>query len=363
MSIISLRIKDFRNLAALDLTAHPCGLNIIYGSNGSGKTNLLEAIYYLGAARSFRLSYSAPLIRHQTDKFSIFAKIDSPLGHIPLGLERDKEGSLRLRIAERDIASSAELAYLLPIRILNSQSHSLFEAGPIFRRKYLDWGLFYHSENFLSNWRHFERVLKQRNLILRDKRPKFELEVWTRELIKYGSELDGLRRAYINQLIPFLVETTKELLGIFDCEFSYYPGWNEKSDFAATINQHYLEELRCGYTLFGPHRADFDITYNTMSAKHFLSRGQQKLLICAMILAQGRLLANEGKKGLIYLIDDLPSELDIASQAKLISLLANQQTQIFVTAIEKEAILDWIKVIPKVPRKMFHVEQGDIVSD
>ena len=363
MAISSLRITDFRNLATVQLLPCQQGLNIICGQNGSGKTSLLEAVYYLGLGRSFRTATSARLIRRASKKFSIFAQLVSETERlISVGMERELNGATRMRMAEKDVASIAELAAFLPIRLINSQSHQLFESGPLFRRKYLDWGLFYLSEHFLPAWRHFERALKQRNAVLRDKRSKRELEVWTEELIKYGLALDTLRRDYIHRLTPVVLEIARELLTVSNLEISYYPGWDESTDYISALFANYQEEFRLGHTQFGPHRADLDVKIEGVSAKHFLSRGQQKLLICAMILAQGMLLAEHANKGLIYLVDDLPSELDLQSRQRLISLLSKQQTQIFVTAIESETICRLMSDKPGVSMKVFHVEHGDVIE-
>lgn len=359
MAVALLRITDFRNLAAVELA--PClqGVNIIDGNNGSGKTSLLEAIYYLGLGRSFRTSSNSRLIHQTSDQFSLFAQLVSHNKRIiPVGMERTIHGLTRLRIEDKDTSSIAELASFLPMLIIHSQSHQLFESGPIYRRKFLDWGLFYQSESFLSSWRQFERVLKQRNALLKAKRPRKELDVWTNELVKYGLELDALRRDYIRSVSPFVAELAQALLGVNHLEFIYQPGWDEALGYAATLANVYEEEYRMGHTQFGPHRADFDIQIDTISVKHFLSRGQQKLLICAMILAQGKLLAQCANKGLIYLIDDLPTELDLYSKTKLISLLTMQQAQIFITAIESDSICHCISDQSNVPMKVFHVEHG-----
>ena len=168
MSLSSLRIMDFRNLKNVDLALCRNGFNLIGGNNGSGKTSLLEAIHYLGLGRSFRSSNLSSLIRHTTSKFSIFVQlILDNNGVIPIGTERTLEGLVRMRVSEKDVSKLTEVASFLPIRVINSQSHHLFESGPIFRRKYLDWGLFYQSNQFLSCWQSFERALKQRNVILR----------------------------------------------------------------------------------------------------------------------------------------------------------------------------------------------------
>ena len=205
MAIKLLRVQDFRNLASVELNPFEHGLNVICGNNGSGKTSLLEAIHYLGMGRSFRSSVSARLIREESEKFSLFAQIVKECQQsLPLGVEREVSGATRLRLAEKDVTSITDLAYFLPIRVINSQSHHLFESGPVYRRKYLDWGLFYHSENFLSCWRYFERALKQRNTALRDRRTKQEIDTWTGELIKYGLEFAAMRSDYIQRLAPLL---------------------------------------------------------------------------------------------------------------------------------------------------------------
>lgn len=361
MPISSLRISNFRNITNATITPCVKGLNIFHGNNGSGKTSLLESIYYLGLGRSFRTSAHQKLIQQTTDKLSLFGQlITQGERQIAIGIEREMQGPPRLRIAEQDVASIAELANFLPLHIINSQSHQLFESGPALRRKYLDWGLFYESKSFLNIWRQYERALKQRNAVLRDKRPKAELKVWTTELTQYGLALDALRRDYLSAIVPIIQETTDALVQISNLNFHYTPGWDENSDLETILEDHYQEEYRLGFTQYGPHRADLDMTIDGIPMKHFLSRGQQKLLVCAMIIAQGKRLTTDAKKELIYLVDDLPSELDVYGREKLISLLSTQQTQVFITAIEAKEIFDYVGHRSGLVMDVFHVKQGQV---
>ena len=361
MPISKLTISNFRNLTSVDLAPSTLGLNIICGQNGSGKTSILEAIHYIGHGKSFRTSSSSRMIQHETDKFSLFSHIvRENQAHLPVGVEKTITGSNRLRIAGEDATSIAELARYLPIRVINSQSHQLLESGPSVRRKYLDWGLFYQSESFLSVWRQFERVLKQRNTVLKERRPKRELDVWTNEMARYGIALDSLRREYIEQLQPLLADLAAELLGVSDTEIHYESGWNDELEYETVLANSYHEDMRYACTQYGPHRADVDVNIGGRSAKHFLSRGQQKLLICAMILAQGMLLSRAINKAPIYLVDDLPAELDDGRGHKLVSLLIRQKTQVFITAIDSGVMLRLMDADTALLAKVFHVEHGCI---
>ena len=178
--------------------------------------------------------------------------------------------------------------------------------------------------------------------------------------VKQGEELTQLRQDYVKNLSPLIDSMAQELLGLANLNIQYEAGWNNAMSFASALTHHYSDDLRYGSTQQGPHRADLDISINDMSAKHFLSRGQQKLLICAMILAQGTLLTKDMNKKLIYLVDDLPSELDEQSKQRLISLLSKQQTQVFITAIESKPILDLVNSESDLPSKVFHVKHGQV---
>lgn len=359
MPLTRLDIANFRNLAAVQCEPLSTGFNLIVGHNGSGKTSLLEAIYYLSLGRSFRSTGVDRMIRHTADKFHIFGSVASENQTTPIGIERKRQGDLKIRIAGRDAQSVVELADLMPVQLINSHCYHLLDAGPAYRRKYLDWGVFYLDKAFLQVWRDFGQVLRQRNAALRSQRPKNEIAIWTEELVTQALRIDHYRRDYLQQLLPSLAATVASLVNLPGLEISYRPGWDEEMGYAEALAKSYQKDVQLGHTQIGPHRADLRIIINKIAAKDILSRGQQKLFVCAMILAQGMLLKASANKKPIYLIDDLPAELDKVSRAKLITLLSKQETQIFVTAVEREALSNALSTLPV---KMFHVEHGSVTA-
>lgn len=356
MGLSYLELSEFRNLASVSLTPTLQGFNFIYGANGSGKTSLLEAIYYLSVGRSFRCTQTDRIIRHDSPKMSIFARLYDFGQIIPIGLEREVDGKLKLRVNGENVLSIATLASLTPVQLIDSQCHHLLDAGPLFRRKYLDFGLFYARGDFLRIWRQYERALKQRNAALRRQVSKKELESWTPELVGNALQLDHLRHEYVESLTFLLTQILAELLPISGLKITYLRGWEQAVSYAEVLHKTLEQDYQLGYTQKGPHKADLRILINDIPAKDILSRGQQKLFVCAMILARGALLRSSSNKAPIYLVDDLPSELDGDSRTSLMRLLSKQDAQVFITTTEEPR---WYE-LKEGPLKMFHVEHGKV---
>lgn len=360
MSLVRLDISQFRNLASIQLNLLPSGINFFYGKNGSGKTSLIEAVHYLMSGRSFRTTNINCLIQHQEKQFNLFGKAELLAETLlPIGVERWRNGESRIKIAGKSTPSLAQLARQLPTLLLHAGSHQLIEAGPLFRRKYLDWGAFYLSHDYLQNWKLYMRALKQRNALLRKKSYNKELVGWTEAVIHYGLKVHQVREAFVTRLLPCLTLFVNRLLTCSDLTLSYFPGWSEDQLFADAIKNSLANDMNLGWSQIGPHRADFNIKMNKIPLKDILSRGQQKLFVCAMLLAQGMLIKQHGEGVPVYLVDDLPSELDKKSRDQLIALFLEEKTQIFLTAIDS-AVIDDVRMHDAV--KMFHVEHGEIIA-
>jgi DNA replication and repair protein RecF len=360
MAIQRLTLQNFRNLEKVDLQP-AAGLNLIYGENGSGKTSLLEAIYLLSLVRSFRSKKLKNLIAHSGNSFTVFAQLIDDEGHLlPLGIQRQQTSDeTEILLRGQRPASIAELTAHLPVQLINPDAFRLLEGGPKERRQFLDWGAFHVEPRFIYAWQRFQRALKQRNSLLRHARiDPLQLELWEKEIAATGEEVTLYRETYLKQLKPLFVRLLSRLSNIEGFRLHFLRGWDKNLALLDNLQASRQKDSEQGFTQTGPQRADLRVTLDGRSAIEVLSRGQQKLVVSALKLAQGELLASSGNKRCIYLIDDLPAELDQHHREVFCRVLEEQASQVFITSVDEAAL----QVAWKDPEKIlwFHVEQGQI---
>jgi DNA replication and repair protein RecF len=232
--------------------------------------------------------------------------------------------------------------------------------GPKIRRQFVDWGVFHLDENFLPIWNKCKRLLKQRNALLKRKASYKEISYWDIELVESSLALSQLRNHYINSFNPVLQGIIERFLPDTNVSVSYSQGWDKKVDLAELLQRNYSRELALGYTISGPHKADLKLRCGSIPASDALSRGQLKLLVCALRIAQGVHLKQQVNKQTIYLVDDLSSELDTQKRQLLIDQLVETQAQLFLSVIDATQIKQQTS---KYQTHMFHVEQGVITQD
>src|SRR5258708_3320743 len=281
-----MQVTDFRCLqsAALDLDPR---FTLISGPNASGKTSLLEAIYVLGRGRSFRTRRLEHLIRHGTEQFVVFGEIETSDRQIHVGVEGSASG-IRAQIGGEKAASLADLAVALPVQIIDPEIHHLIEEGPSRRRRFLDWGVFHVEHTFVGYWQRYRQALKQRNAALKSGQPRAAVVAWDGDLLRYGELLTSARSRYVALLAEQAGVISRNLLGM-DLELSYRPGWPRDQNFAESLQQSRNHDQASGVTQVGPHRAELSIRLNGAGVKDRISRGQQKLLAAALLMAQLKL--------------------------------------------------------------------------
>src|SRR3990167_9118124 len=307
MSLTRFTVTAVRNLHPVTLSPSP-RINILSGDNGSGKTSLLEAIHLLGLARSFRSTRLLPVIQYDQLACTIFGQVQMSDGRQSnLGISRDRQGEFQIRIDGQNARSAAQLAETLPLQLINPDSFRLLEGVPKVRRQFLDWGVFHVEPRFLPAWQRLQKALRQRNSWLRrGTLDSVSQAAWDRELCLASDEIDGYRRSYIQTLKPEFERVLRELLELPELSLSYSRGWDKDSTLSDVLSASLLRDQQLGHTQEGPQRADLRIRIGAHNAVDILSRGQQKLVVCALKIAKGHLV-NQTKRGqCIYLVDDLP---------------------------------------------------------
>lgn len=359
MALLRLQIHDFRNIQQAELLPGR-GLNVLLGRNGSGKTSLLEAIHYLGLGRSFRTHLTNRVIAHEAKEFTLFAQIElAQHGVVPLGLSKNRNGESQLKVSGRVAERLAQLAELVPLQLIHPEGFSLLTGGPQQRRAFIDWGVFHIEPAFYPLWSRVRRLLKQRNALLRQSTHYEPLAFWDQELARLGAQLADYRAAYCAAWLPLLQEITHDFLPEYEFRVGFYPGWDRQRDLATLLAEGFERDKAMGHTAVGPHKADLRLKANGVPVQDVLSRGQLKLLVCAMRLAQGLYLNRDSGRECLFLIDDFASELDSEKRRRLAQRLKQCASQVFITAIDEAPLAD---MMSELECHLFHVEQGTITG-
>jgi DNA replication and repair protein RecF len=362
MSLNRLTIHHLRNLSAVDIQPSP-DINLIFGANGSGKTSILEAVHVLSLGRSFRgLKFKALINEHQPS-LTVFGRVANGSDTTPVGVSRSRSGDSSFKAHGQPLNSLAELAGILPLQVINADAFLLLEGSPSVRRQFLDWLVFHVEPTFFTTWKAAQRCLKQRNSILRrDRIDPAELLVWQRELVEVSERLAKLRLDTFTVFKEVFFELVHDFVVAEGLTLSLHRGWDKDKPYADVLADTLERDTRLGFTGSGVHRCDIRIRINGLAAADILSRGQQKLLVCAMKITQGVVFAKMTGRCCVYLVDDLPAELDTEHRQLLVDWLDRLNTQVFITGVEQEALLQpWTDKTNR-EIKLFHVEQGQILT-
>lgn len=355
MRLTRLEIRDVRCVghALLQPSAR---LNLICGPNGSGKTTLLEAIHLLGTARSFRTHLAGDVVKIGQPTLRVVARISRPDGRVStVGIERSRS-STTIRLDGRTVRSASDLAASLPLVLITPDSHALIGGGPRERRRLMDWTLFHVKPNYLADWQRYYRGLKQRNALLRRRTTRQACRDWEGELAVAAERLHEARAKAADALSGHL-ETYSSVLLDARVTLRYEPGWEIRQTLEAALDDKWEGDCALGSTRVGPHRAEIVFTVDGQPAARILSRGQAKLLVVALALAQARVLRDATGDNPVFLVDDLPAELDPVSRGKFLGMLDATGAQVFVTSTEPGLIS-----LNGLESQVFHVKQGEVIA-
>lgn len=355
MSIHRLNIKHLRNLSTVVIhELQP--FNVFYGENGSGKTSLLEAIHLLATGRSFRTHLPKLYIQHQQQGMVIFAQTDQD----KIGMQKFISGEQVIRINGDNIATQGQLAKLLPVQHIEPQSIDILDHGSKPRRQMLDWLMFHVEPDFYQTWQHYERVLKQRNQLLKTHRQisVVQLESWNKLLVEYGEALHHQRVQIIEQWQVFFKDELKQLLPEIEIKMLYSAGFHVELGLMHDLIYDHQHDIEKRTTEHGPHRADLRFKTSLGEADEMLSRGQKKMLMIALKLSQIAMLHSRNRETVV-LLDDLTAELDVHAQQRLLQRLAQLNSQVFLTCLDAQMVATCLQDL-NIDYALFHVQQGQV---
>ena len=365
MKIESIEIENFRNIENLKLDFDD--VNIIWGENAQGKTNLIEAIYLFTGSKSFRGVRDKELVEFKKESINYLDGKDF-LGKTmtiefknPIDELSGFEYSFKVIGVEKKSATA--LGDELKAVIFSPVHLSMVKDGPIERRKFIDNSLCQLKSNYRSVLKEYNRCLAQRNMLLKDMKNNANLEdmlyIWDKNLAKSGAKIIYQREKYIEALLPFATEIFDGLSkGREKIDLKLQCGFECKDKSVAEIENELTKLLISGrnsdilnrITTSGPHRDDMEILINEKSARLYASQGQQRSCVLALKLAEASLLKEMTDDEPLALLDDVMSELDESRQDYILNHIKNWQ--VFITCCDANTVLRLKK------GKTFHIENG-----
>ena len=355
MRLESLTIRKVRNLTDIQITPG-AEVNIIYGENAAGKTALLESIYLLSKARSFRTAHIKEVIQHNQDELMVSATITDKNRKdraVNTGIRKSgKETEIRHN-GER-VKSVSEQAKNVVVQTAIPDNAKVLTGSPKDRRKWIDWALFHVEHDYLQVWHSYHHALRNRNALLRKPTKDDEFFVWEDMMATTAKKLGNMWRNYLVRLQQYY----QEIAGEHPCGSVVFDVKNEKTktdSFLKYLQSTRQSDIKAGYTQQGPHKADFEFKVYKKHANTVFSRGQIKLFVTMLSIAQANLLKNEKGVTPIILVDDLAAELDKKAVTMVLRLLYDEKMQLFITTTEPDSIWKGHK-----ETSLFHVKHGEV---
>lgn len=362
MILRSLSTRKFRNLTDAEHEFHP-RVNVFLGENGQGKSNLLEAIYFLSTTKSFRTARAANLVRLKAQSVYAEGRCDEERieRSLSVGIHAGDERKRQLLVNGQK-TTLAEYLQVMPVFAYSSARLEIVRGGPDERRRFLDRGLASLRLGYLRDLTRYGRVLKQRNALLQrvsdGSEKRSSLDAWDEELVAAAGPIVAARRDYVAALTGVMKALLEEYaFTLDDLTLTYRPATIQESGekSLADLRQLRSRELGAGFSLAGPHRDVLEITARGVPAAELLSSGEIKTLTLLLKFAKVQVYRDEVRRSPIFLLDDIDAELDLGViQQLLSSLLASGQ---FFTSSAKESIFRLLEVGP---HRRFQVRNGGV---
>ncbi len=334
-------LRNFRSHGSADLTWDP-GVNLIVGPNGSGKTNLVEAIAFLSTGRSFRGAPVDALTTVGSEGSTVRAEVDHGERRQLVEIDLPVRGRTRTQVNRQRVSRRRDLLEVLQVTVFGPDDLELVKGGPGERRNFLDEVVVQlrpADELVVADW---ERALRQRNSFLKQARGRLDgdatltLDVWDTKAAVAGAEVHGLRRRLVERLEPYVATAYGQVsrgrgeASGDTVELGLIPGWSGDAELGEALRRARDDDLRRGVTTVGPHRDDLSVLLAGLPTRTHASQGEQRCVALALRLAAHRLVTETRDQAPVLVLDDVFSELDDDRAAALVHALPVGQT--FITS-------------------------------
>jgi DNA replication and repair protein RecF len=382
-----VRLTNFRNYKTADLELYP-GVNLLHGSNGQGKTNLVEAINFFGSLSSHRVAGLTPLIKQGEETAIISLELAHDERELLLEFELNSDSSNRARLNKSPVAKPKDILGFLNSVIFAPEDLDIVKRDPTNRRAFIDQLIIQFTPRMLGVYSDYDRVLKQRNTLLKSARATgtkgsalSTLAAWDESLVSLGSEIIAARVSIAQKLEPGLIANYQAIaksnnepkmfiksstigaaaIDSEDSDSAEYLATTDREQisqlFRETLERTRPKELERGITLVGPHRDDLVLILGSLPAKGYASHGESWSYALALRLASLEILKGESRLGdPILILDDVFAELDADRRAKLAELVLGNE-QVIITAAVIEDVPEALSA------KRFSVVAGEITND
>lgn len=360
MVIKSLKLKNYRNYDLLDLTFDP-KTNILYGDNAQGKTNILEALYLSGTTKSHRGTKDRDLIRFGSDEAHIETIVEKHGTEFHIDMHLKKNSPKGIAINKIPIHRAGELFGIIHFVFFSPEDLNIIKEGPAGRRRFIDLELSQLDKVYLSNLSNYNRVINQRNSLLKEIGNRENLldtlDIWDMQLIEYGNRVIEARKEFIKKVNDIISGIHYKLTGGKEKITLSYESSIGSLTLEQALKKNRDRDIRLRSTSVGPHRDDLCFMAGGLDIRKFGSQGQQRTAALSLKLSEIELVKTMIRDTPVLLLDDVLSELDKHRQNYLLDSIHDIQTVITCTGLDE--FVNYRFSINKV----FHVKNGQVEKE
>lgn len=357
MLIKNIFLENFRNYQIEKIELNN-SINVFFGNNAQGKTNILEALYFCALGRSFRTHKESELIRFTKDIAKIKIEYEKNNRDNQIEIELNKGAKKIIKLNKIKLNKNSELIGNLNLVIFSPDDIIILKQAPALRRKFLDILISQLKPNYVHILSEYNKVLDQRNAMLKSRNTE-TIEIWDEQLANFAEKIFEYRKLYINKLDEKMSRIHPKLTNEKErIDIKYKTGFTTKDEFLKKLKYGLQNDVYKGYTHEGVHRDDFEILINDKVLNIYGSQGQHRTAILSLKIAEMEIVKEEIGENPILLLDDVTSELDLERVNSIFNIISDYQ--VFITCTDINSILKFDCLTKNI--KLYNIENGSVLN-